>query len=126
VYGAVGVMAYRLDSAAEFLAMSVLIALVQGGTQALSRSLFASLVPADRSGEFFGFFAVFDRFAGILGPLLFTQVLAWTGEVRSAVLPLLGFFAVGAAVLSRVDVARGRERIRAERAAGAAAARQGP
>lgn len=115
VYGLVGVMAYRLDSAEEFLGMSVLIALVQGGTQALSRSLFASLVPADRSGEFFGFFAVFDRFAGLLGPLLFTQVLAWTGEVRSAVLPLLGFFAVGALVLTRVDVERGRARIQAER-----------
>jgi UMF1 family MFS transporter len=122
VYGVVGVMAYRLDSADEFLAMSVLIALVQGGTQALSRSLFASLIPAARSGEFFGFFAVFDRFAGILGPLLFTQVLAWTGEVRSAVLPLLGFFAVGAAVLTRVDVARGRARVRSEREAARAEA----
>jgi len=112
IYTLVGLLARGLDSSADFFLMAGLIALVQGGTQALSRSLFASMIPAARSGEFFGFFAVFDRFAGILGPLLFSLVLAWTGDVRDAVLPLLGFFVVGGLLLSRVRVEEGRAAVR--------------
>jgi len=112
VYILVGLLARGLDSSADFFLMAALIALVQGGTQALSRSLFASMIPAARSGEFFGFFAVFDRFAGILGPLLFTLVLSWTGDVRDAVLPLLGFFVVGGLLLCLVKVDEGRAAVR--------------
>ena len=53
---------------AHFLILAILVGMVQGGTQALSRSLFASLIPRDKSGEFFGFFAVVEKFAGIFGP----------------------------------------------------------
>jgi len=112
-YAVVTLLAYRLETARDFFVMASLIGLVQGGTQALSRSLFASMIPAAKSGEFFGFFAVFDRFAGIFGPLLFTLAVTLTGEVRNAVLPLLLFFVVGAAVLMRVDVAGGRAAVRA-------------
>jgi len=108
VYVVVAVLARNLETARGFFAMAALIALVQGGTQALSRSLFASLIPAARSGEFFGFFAVFDRFAGILGPLLFFQVQAWTGNVRDSVLPILGLIVAGAVVLCFVKVEPGR------------------
>ncbi len=117
IYGVVVLMAYRLEDAQDFFAMAIAIALVQGGTQALSRSLFSSMIPAAKSGEFFGLFAVFDRFAGIFGPLLFAQVLAFGGELRSAVLPLLGFFAVGAMLLALVDVDRGRREALADESA---------
>ncbi len=113
VYIGVGVLARDLQTARGFFAMAALIALVQGGTQALSRSLFASMIPARRSGEFFGFFAVFDRFAGILGPLLFFQIQAWTGNVRDSVLPIMGLIVVGAVLLCFVRVEEGRRMARA-------------
>src|SRR4029077_18457469 len=59
VYTAVSVIGYSADSAADFYLLAVLVALVQGGCQALSRSLFASFIPASRSAEFFGVFSVF-------------------------------------------------------------------
>ncbi|MFT7667986.1 MAG: UMF1 family MFS transporter [Planctomycetota bacterium] len=108
VYTCVCVLARNLETAAEFFAMAGLIALVQGGTQALSRSLFASMIPVNKSGEFFGFFAVFDRFAGILGPLLFFQVQVWTGNVRDAVLPIIAMIVLGGVILLFVNVEEGR------------------
>jgi UMF1 family MFS transporter len=82
--------------------------MVMGGTQALSRSLFASMIPRQRSSEFFAFFAVVEKFAGILGPALFALLVTLTGSSRTAVLAVGGFFLVGGALLSRVDVAAGR------------------
>lgn len=108
VYVGVAVLAYSTNSEAQFWALAVLVALVQGGTQALSRSLFASLVPRQRSGEFFGFFSVSDKVAGILGPLVFALVTQVTGSSRGAVLSVIAFFVAGGALLARVDVERGR------------------
>ena len=64
--------------------------MVQGGTQALSRSLFASMIPRHKSSEFFAFFGVFERYAGILGPLVFASVVDATGSSRNAILAVLG------------------------------------
>ena len=69
--------------------------MVQGGTQALSRSLFASMIPRHKSSEFFAFFGVFERYAGILGPLVFAAMVDATGHSRNAILAVLGFFVVG-------------------------------
>jgi UMF1 family MFS transporter len=82
--------------------------MVQGGTQALSRSLFASMIPRHESGEFFGLFAVFERFAGIMGPALFWLALVFTGSSRNAVLSVILFFVIGGALLLLVDVDEGR------------------
>jgi UMF1 family MFS transporter len=124
VYTGVAILAYFTRTVAHFFALAVLVGLVQGGTQALSRSLFASLIPRRLSGEFFGFFAVSEKVAGILGPGLFALAIAVTGSSRSAVLSVIAFFAVGAALLWRVDVAEGRRA--AEAADAAAAAPRGP
>ena len=75
--------------------------------QSLSRSLFASMIPKEKSSEFFGFFGVAERFAAVLGPALFGYVTWATGSSRYAVLSIVVFFLVGGALLTRVDVEEG-------------------
>lgn len=108
VYAGVTVLGYYMRTAAHFIALAVLVGMVQGGCQALSRSLFASMIPRHRSAEFFAFFAVFEKIAGILGPALFAGVLALTGSSRNAILAVIAFFIVGGGLLALVNVPEGR------------------
>jgi MFS transporter, UMF1 family len=112
-YAVISVLGYFMKNATHFYLLAGLVGMVQGGTQALSRSLFASMIPPHKSGEFFGFFSVFEKFAGIFGPLIFAGTIAVTGSSRNAILSVIGFFAVGAAMLALVDVDEGQRRIRA-------------
>jgi UMF1 family MFS transporter len=112
VYAVISVFAYRMTSATEFFILAVLVAMVQGGTQALSRSLFGSMIPRHESGEFFGLFAVFEKFAGILGPGVFALMVAMTGSSRSAILSVITFFVVGGAILALVNVDDGQQAAR--------------
>lgn len=123
VYAGISVLGYFMRTSLHFLALAVLVGLVQGGTQALSRSLFASMVPPHRSGEFFGFYGVFEKFSGLFGPLLFALVVQFGGTNREGILSVVIFFIVGAVLLRTVDVDAGRAHAReAEaRAAGGAA-----
>jgi UMF1 family MFS transporter len=125
VYAGITVLGYRMRTGRDFVLLALLVGTVQGGTQALSRSLFASMIPPHRSGELFGFYAVAEKFAGLFGPLLFDLVIGLTGSSRNAILSVVAFFAVGAALLSRVDVEEGRRAALAAEAAvrGAPAAR---
>ena len=86
--------------------------LVQGGTQALSRSLFATLIPKHKSGEFFGFFSVFEKFGGILGPLVFALVINRFQSSQLAILSVIVFFVLGGAMLLFVDVEAGERAAR--------------
>ena len=113
VYAAISILGFYMQTAAHFILLAVMVATVQGGTQALSRSLFASLIPAHKSGEFFGFYSVFEKFASIFGPLLFWVTIATTGSSRNAILSVILFFALGALLLSRVRVSEGQEAARA-------------
>jgi UMF1 family MFS transporter len=108
VYVVVTLLGYRMSSAAGFYLLALLVGAVQGGSQALSRSLFASMIPRYRSAEFFGFFAVFEKFAGILGPLVFAGSVQATGSSRAAILAVALFFVVGGALLACVNVESGR------------------
>jgi UMF1 family MFS transporter len=117
LYTAISVLGYFMKTAAHFYLLAVLVGMVQGGTQALSRSLFASMIPRHKSGEFFGFFSIFEKFAGIFGPLIFAGTIAATGSSRNAILSVIAFFAVGAAILSLVDLDAGRAAARAAEAA---------
>jgi UMF1 family MFS transporter len=108
VYTAVAIWAWTLHTATQFFVLAVVIGMVQGGTQALSRSLFASMIPRVRSTEYFALFAVAEKFWGVLGPAVFLVVNQATGSSRSAVLLLVAFFLVGGALLARVDVAAGQ------------------
>jgi UMF1 family MFS transporter len=107
-YAAISVLGYFMKTAGHFFVLAGLVGMVQGGTQALSRSLFASMIPQHKSGEFFGFFSVFEKFAGIFGPLIFAGTIAATGSSRNAILSVIAFFAVGALLLARVDVGEGQ------------------
>ena len=108
VYMLVSVVGYFMATALHFYLLAVLVGLVQGGCQALSRSLFASLIPRDRSSEFFAFFAVTEKFAGIFGPAIFAGITFATGSSRTAILAVALFFVVGGLMLSLVDVEEGR------------------
>jgi len=112
VYTVIAVLAYFTTTATHFWILASLVAVVQGGTQALSRSLFASLVPRHLSGEFFAFFSVSEKFAGIFGPLLFAVAIEAFGSSRAAILSVIVFFVAGGALLSRVDVAGGQREAR--------------
>src|SRR6185503_1295920 len=79
VYAFITVLGYFMRSATHFFALALMVGMVQGGTQALSRSMFASMIPKHKSSEFFAFFGVFERYAGILGPALFAWVVAYSG-----------------------------------------------
>jgi UMF1 family MFS transporter len=116
VYILITVLGYFMRTAAHFYALAVLVGMVQGGTQALSRSLFASMIPRHKSSEFFAFFSVFERYAGVLGPAIFAFVIERSGSGRAAILAVAVFFVVGAAILTFVNVARGRAAARAAEA----------
>jgi UMF1 family MFS transporter len=117
VYAAVAVLGYFTRTARDFLLLAFLVGTVQGGTQALSRSLFASMVPRHLSGEFFAFFAISEKLAGILGPALFAAAIALTGSSRAAILSVIAFFGAGGALLATVDVEAGRRAAREAEAA---------
>jgi len=108
VYAAISVYAFTLKTSTQFLVMGLLVGTVQGGAQALARSLFASMIPQHKAGEMFGFFGVFDRFGGAIGTMLFGATLALLGTSRPAILSLVVFFVLGAWLLTKVDVERGR------------------
>jgi MFS transporter, UMF1 family len=116
VYAGITVLGYFMSNATEFMALAILVGMVQGGTQALSRSLFASMIPRYRSSEFFAFFGVFERYAGILGPALFAWVVERSGTSRNAILSVLAFFVIGGAILVFVNVDEGRRAARAAEA----------
>ena len=107
VYVCISVLGYFMTATWQFFALAILVGIVQGGSQALSRSLFARMIPKHKSSEYFGFFAVFEKFAGIAGPAVFAASIALFGSSRAAVLSVIVFFVVGALVLTRVDVAAG-------------------
>ena len=117
IYTVVACVGFYVREAWHFVLLGCLIATAQGGVQGLSRSMFASLIPRGRSSEFFGFFSVSEKVAGVLGPLVFGVVAGVAGSSRYAILSLIVFFVVGAAVLSRVDVEAGRKAAKEEDAA---------
>lgn len=91
----------------HFWALGFAVAMVQGGSQALSRSLIGRMMPKSKTAEFYGFFSVFEKFSSIAGPFLFGLVSTLMGESRSSIVSLIIFFILGMIVLTKVDVERG-------------------
>jgi MFS transporter, UMF1 family len=108
VYLVISVLGYRMSTARDFFVLAALVGTVQGGSQALSRSVFSTMVPKHKSSEFFAFFSVFEKFAGIVGPFVFTIVVNATGSSRSAVLSVVVFILVGGVLLFFVNIEEGQ------------------
>jgi UMF1 family MFS transporter len=108
IYAVIAIWGFFLNSVIEFWFLAWMVAVVQGGSQALSRSLFSSIAPAAKSGEFFGLFGIMEKFSAILGPLIFAWAAITFGNSRPAVLSLIVFFIVGGYLLTRVNVEAGK------------------
>ncbi len=117
VYSVIAVWGFFLNSTIEYWLLAWMVAIVQGGSQALSRSLYAAMSPAVKSGEFFGLFGVMEKFAGIVGPALFALAVVIFGSSRPAILSLIAFFIIGGFLLTRVNVEKGMAVAQAEDAA---------
>ncbi len=107
VYTLISIGGYFMETALHFWILAFLVGTVQGGTQALSRSLFGSMLPKSKTAEFFGFYGMSSKFAGIVGPLVFAVVSQIAGSSRLSILSLIVFFIVGGFLLSRVDEKKG-------------------
>jgi UMF1 family MFS transporter len=108
VYSLVSAAGFFLRSAWHFYALAIVVGLVQGGTQALSRSLFAVMVPKTHSSEFFGFFSTGEKVAGILGPAIFGMLAQITGSSRWGIVSVVVLFLAGACFLWRIDEEAGQ------------------
>ena len=109
VYLLVTIFAYQMQSVKEFYILAIVIGLVQGGIQSLSRSLYASIIPKSQSAEFFGFYNMLGKFAAVLGPLMIGVIAATTESSRLAMLSVSILFISGAILLYFVDEQKARQ-----------------
>ena len=94
---------YFIHTATEFFVLGMIVGVVLGGTQALSRSLYGAMIPEEASAEFYGFYSVFSKFSSIWGPVTFGFIKQITGSARLAIISLMVFFIVGLILLKFVD-----------------------
>lgn len=99
VYVLVAVWGFFMKAQGEFFILAVAVGLVQGGVQALSRSFYGKLIPAESAGEFFGFYNMLGKFAGIIGPFLMGWASMTTGSARYSILSVILLFLSGGIVL---------------------------
>jgi len=114
VYTLICIFGYFMTQAWHFWVLAGMVGFVQGGSQALSRSLFGSMTPRARSAEFYGFFDISSKFAGIAGPLLFGLAATLFGSSRMSIISLVIFFVAGAVLLQGVDEHEGIAAAQAE------------
>lgn len=104
IYVGVNIFAFFMHSPEQFYILAIVIGLVQGGLQSLSRSVFGQMIPPDKAGEFFGFFNMLGKFSSMVGPVLVGVVSQTTQSSRMSILSILLLFIVGALLLSRAQV----------------------
>jgi len=109
IYTGVAIGGYFMTEEWHFILLGLGVAIVQGGSQALSRSLMGQLMPKAKSAEFYGFFSVSEKFNTVVGPLVISLVTQFTGNSRLGILSLVFFFVVGMIILSKVNIERGIE-----------------
>jgi UMF1 family MFS transporter len=103
-YGVITLLGYGMESVWEFYMLAVMIGLVQGGVQALSRSFYARLIPEERAAEYFGIYNMMGKAAAVLGPLLMGGVAVLTASHRYSILSILVLFIAGLVLLMNVKV----------------------
>ena len=111
-YCFITLLGYFMQTEQHFFVLAILVGLFQGGIQALSRSLYTRLIPAEKAAEFFGFFNMLGKFAAVLGPLLMGSVTLLTGNARLGILSILILFAIGLYLLRKVDISEGERMAR--------------
>jgi UMF1 family MFS transporter len=109
LWSGVVIYAYFIQSTAEYFALGVAVGIVLGGSQALSRSLYGSMVPEEASAQFYGFYTIFSKFSAIWGPLVFAIIRQVAGSARLSIISLIIFFIFGLVLLSFVDEEKARE-----------------
>lgn len=100
-------LGYLMNSQLDFYILAMMVGIVQGGSQALSRSIFSQMVPQRKNSELFGFFGLAGKFASIFGPFVFGVVGHWTGASKNGIASLAFFFIVGILLLLFVNVEKG-------------------
>ena len=113
VYALISVGGYFMTQPWHFWVLAGLVGTVQGGSQALSRSLFGAMTPRLQSAEFYGFYDISSKFAGVAGPLIFGVTATLAGTSRWAIVAIVVFFVTGGLLLSRVDAVQGIAQARA-------------
>lgn len=114
IYTVVAVIGYFMTKEWHFLLLGFGVATVQGGSQALSRSLIGKMMPKSKSAEFYGFFSVSEKFNTVIGPAVFSLINQLTNNSRLAIFSLVVYFLAGMALLTRVNFERGVEVAKAE------------
>ncbi|MFD2672621.1 MFS transporter [Marinicrinis sediminis] len=108
VYVLIVLLGALMTSALHFYLLAFMVGLVQGGSQALSRSIYSKMIPKERAAEFFGFLNLSSKFSAIVGPLVFSTVGLLTGSSRWGILALLLFFIAGIVLLAKVNIEKGK------------------
>jgi len=108
VYSAVCIWSSTMQQASDFYWLAAAIGLVMGGVQALSRSMYARMIPKHQAAEFFGFFNMLGKFAAVLGPAMMGMASLISGNARFSILVIVVLFAAGALLLYFVDTGSGR------------------
>jgi len=114
IYIIIAIIGFFMTKEWHFILLGLAVATVQGGSQALSRSLIGQLMPKSKTAEFYGFFSVSEKFNTVLGPLVFAVVKTITGNSRLAIISLVIFFLAGIVILAKVNIERGIETAKAE------------
>jgi UMF1 family MFS transporter len=111
IFGYIGItfFGYFMTQEWHFYILAILVALFQGGIQALSRSLYTRIIPHDKAAEFFGFYNMLGKFAAVLGPVLMGSVTLISGNARVGIISILVLFIIGAVLLQKVDINKGEE-----------------
>lgn len=116
IYTFIAIGGYFMTREIHFWILGFFVATVQGGSQALSRSLCGRMMPKSQSAEFFSFFGVSEKIAGIVGPFLFATVSTLMGHSRLSIVSLIIFFILGGFLLTRVNEKEGIQIAEAEEA----------
>jgi len=108
-YGVITIFGFFMEKEWHFYILAVMVAIFQGGIQALSRSLYMRIIPPNKSGEFFGFYNMLGKMAAIIGPPLMGTVGLLTGNPRYGILSILILFILGAYLFNKVDIEKGEK-----------------
>ncbi|MBA4603013.1 MFS transporter [Thermoactinomyces mirandus] len=108
IYLIIVILGYFMTTSIHFYLLAIMVGFVQGGSQALSRSIYSRLIPLKRNAEFFSFYSLSGKFAAILGPAVFGLVGQWMGSSRAGIASLALFFVIGIIMLAKVDVTKGK------------------